>query len=67
MNVPARCRVSYHPDHEVGEEGYPECGGQEGEQIPALPLRQAAVGDGAAEQNVDGPRQEPLHSSTPTL
>lgn len=41
-----RC-VSYHPDHEVGEEGYPERGAQEGEQIPALPPRQATVGDGA--------------------
>lgn len=45
----------YHPDHEVGEEGDPQGGCEESEQVPALPLGGAAVGDGAVEQDVDGP------------
>lgn len=35
---------SYHPDHEVGEEGYPESGGQKGEQVAAFPAGLVTVG-----------------------
>lgn len=59
--------TSYHPDHEVGEEGYPERGGQEGEQVPALPPRQVTVGDGAVKQDAHGPGEQPLQTYTPAI
>lgn len=59
--------ASYHPDHEVGEEGYPECGGQEGEQVPALPPRQVTVRDGAVEQDAHRPGEQPLQTHTPPI
>ncbi len=65
--MPAHHCVSYHPDHEVGEEGYPERGGQEGEQVPALPPRQATVWDGAVKQEAHRPREQPLQTHTPTI
>ena len=58
---------SYHPDHEVGEEGYPECGGQEGEQVPARPSRLVAVGDGAVKQKAYRPGEQPLQLCTPPI
>lgn len=58
-------RASHHPDHEVGEQSYPKRGSQEGEQVPALPLWQAAVGDGAVEQDTHGPRQQPPQTLAP--
>lgn len=60
-------RVSYHPDHEVGEESNPESGGQEGEEVPALPSRLVAVGDGAVQQEAERPGQQPLQSNTPAI
>lgn len=58
---------THHPDHEVGEEGDPERGGEEGAQVPALPPRRAAVGDGAVQQQGDGPREQPLQTHTPAV
>ena len=59
--------IRYHPDHEVGVERDPERGGQEAEQVPALPARQAAVGDGEVEQDAEGPGEEPPQPQTHTL
>lgn len=59
--------MSHHPDHEVGEQSYPKRGSQEGEQVPALPLRQAAVGDGAVKQDTHGPRQQPPQTQAPSI
>lgn len=61
------CVASYHPDHEVGEEGDPQSGGQEGEQVPALPSRLAAVGNCAVKQEAQGPGEQPLQSGTPPI
>lgn len=59
--------MSHHPDHEVGEQSYPKRGGQEGKQVPALPLRQAAVGDGAVKQDAHGPREQPPETPAPSI
>lgn len=61
------CVRAHHPDHEVGEQGDPKRGCQEGEQVPALPLRQAAVGDGAVEQDAHGPREQPPNTQAPSI
>lgn len=59
--------MSYHPDHEVGEEGYPQRGGQEGEEVPALPSRQVTVGDGEVKQEAHGPREQPFQTIAPAI
>lgn len=52
--------MSHHPDHDVGEAGDPEGGGDEGEHEPVVPTRFGAVGDGEVEQQAEGPGKQPL-------
>lgn len=67
LEISVSAWVSYHPDHEVGKEGYPESGGQEGDEVPALPSRLATVGNGAVQQEAQRPGQQPLQANTPAV
>lgn len=51
---------SHHPDHDVGEAGDPQGGGDEGEHEPVVPARLGAVGDGEVEQQAERPGKQPL-------
>lgn len=51
---------SYHPHHEVGEDGDPQRGGQEGDHEPAVPARPNTVGHSAVQQETQRPRDHPL-------
>ena len=57
----------YHPHHEVGEDGYPQGGGQEGDHEPAVPAGEHTVRHSAVQQQAQGPRDQPLDPRTATI
>ena len=52
---------SYHPHHEVGENGDPQGGGHKGDHEPAVPAWPNAVRHSAEEQQAQRPGDHPLH------
>lgn len=58
------CLSSYHPHHEVGEDGDPQGGGHKGDHEPAVPAWQNTVRHSAVEQEAQRPRDDPLHPGT---
>ena len=52
--------ATHHPHHEVGEDGDPDGGEDEGEHEVLLPARFGTVGDGEEEQQEQRPRDQPL-------
>ena len=49
-----------HPDHDVGQAGDPDGGGEEGDQEPSLPAALGAVGHGEEEEQRQRPHDQPL-------
>lgn len=52
--------MSHHPDHDVGEAGDPQGGGDKGEHEPVVPAWFGAVGDSEVEQQAERPGKQPL-------
>lgn len=52
--------ITHQPHHEVGEHGDPQCGRDEGDHEELLPAGFAAVGDGDAQEEDEGPSEHPL-------
>lgn len=48
-------RDTHHPDHEVGEDGNPQSGQNEGEHEASLPARLGTVWDGKEQQQEQRP------------
>ena len=58
---------AYHPDHDVGEDSYPESGEEEGQHEEPLPARFGTVGHSEEEQEEQGPGDQPFDlTSTPS-
>lgn len=52
-------QISYHPHHEVGEDGDPQGGGYKGDHEPAVPAWQDTVRHGAVQQDAHRPGDHP--------
>lgn len=65
-----RCLVrgspTHHPDHDVGQAGDPDGGGEEGDHEPSLPAALGTVGDGEEQEQGQGPHGQPLQLVTHT-
>lgn len=57
---------THHPDHEVGEDGDPQGGEEEGQHEVFLPARLGTVGDGEEQQQEQRPRDQPLKLAADT-
>lgn len=57
---PAQPAPAHQPHHEVGEHGNPQRGRDEGDHEELLPAGLAAVGDGDAQEEDEGPCEHPL-------
>lgn len=52
---------THHPHHEVGEDGDPQSGQNEGQHEAFLPASFGTVGDGEIEQQEKRPREQPFY------
>lgn len=53
-----------HPDHDVGEAGDPDGGGEEGDHEPSLPAPLGTVGHGEEQKQGQRPHGQPLQLVT---
>lgn len=67
LRRPQQFMLSYHPHHQVGEDGNPERGGEEGDHEPAMPAWQNAVGHGVVQQHTQWPWYNPLNTGCTTI
>lgn len=51
---------THQPHHEVGEDGDPQSGGDEGDHEEPLPAGLATVGNGDTQEEDEGPGEHPL-------
>lgn len=54
-------KCTHHPHHEVGEDGDPQSGQDEGQHEALLPASFGTVWDGEEEQQEQRPREQPFH------
>lgn len=54
-------KCPHHPHHEVGEDGDPQSGQDEGQHEALLPASFGTVWDGKEEQQEQRPREQPFH------
>ena len=57
--------LTHHPDHDVGQAGDPDGGGDEGHHEPVLPAPLGTVGHGEEEEEAERPHDQPLQLVTP--
>lgn len=54
-------KPTHHPHHEVGEDGDPQSGQNEGQHEALLPASFGTVWDGEEEQEEQRPREQPFY------
>lgn len=59
-HCPPPAPATYQPHHDVGEHSNPQRGGDEGDHEELLPAGLAAVGNGDAQEEDEGPGEHPL-------